>query len=188
MDTYVDIAQKNIGVRNTVILIKNTPEVLATNTNPLNTLRIFATIKPTDSLSNIWDAMMLSSQISQGKIIVLSDFSDTNSKDINTAKQLLEAKGFEVELINPKTNKIPNVGIINYRLSGEKTIIDIKNYNDYDTTVEINDDSLKLRPNSVEQIKIDLNPGLNTIQLKAEDNFDVDNTLYINIPEESEKT
>ncbi len=187
-DTYVDIARKNIGVRNTVILIKNTPEVLATQTNPLNTLRIFASIKPTDSLSNIWDAMMLSSQISEGKIIILSDFSDTNSKDIATAKQLLEAKGFEVELINPKTTELPNLGIINYRLSGEKAVVDIKNYNDYDTSAEIADKKINLGPNTVEQVELTLSPGMNTLRLDSKDSFDVDNILYINIPEESEKT
>ena len=67
---YLDIAKKQIGVRNTVILIKNTPEVVATRTNPLNTFRILASIKPTDSLSNVWDSMMLASEISEGKIIV----------------------------------------------------------------------------------------------------------------------
>lgn len=186
-NSYLDIARKNIGVRNSIILIKNTPEVLATQTNPLNTLRIFASIKPSDSLSNIWDSMMLASQISKGKIIVLSDFSDTNSKDILTAKQLLEAKGIDVELINPKTTELSNVGIINYIISGEKAIVDIKNYNDYDSVAEVNDKVIKLSPSSVEQVEVDLNPGINTIKINAEDSFDIDNTLYIIIPTESEK-
>lgn len=186
-DTYLDIAKKNIGVRNTVILIKNTPEVLATQTNPLNTLRILASIKPSESLSNIWDSMMLASQISDGKIIVISDFSDTNLKDILTAKQLLEAKGLEVELINPKTTELSNVGIINYHISGEKAIVDIKNFNDYEMNVDIDGKTLRLLKNSVEQVEVSLNPGLNTIKLDVKDSFEIDNNLYIIIPEESEK-
>jgi len=184
---YLDIAKKQIGVRNTVILIKNTPEVVATRTNPLNTFRILASIKPTDSLSNVWDSMMLASEISEGKIIVLSDFSDSNSKDVSTAKQLLEAKGFEVELINPRKSELSNVGIINYKLSGEKAIVDVKNFDNYEKTITLNSKKIVLDGNSVEQVQIDLTPGLNKIIIETKDSLESDNELNIMIPKESEK-
>ncbi len=182
---YVDIARQNIGVRNSVILIKNTPEVLATQTNPLNTYRILASIRPTDSLSNIWDSMMLASEISEGKVIVLSDFADSNSRQISTAKQILEAKGLEVELINPGSANKDNTGIISYRLVGDTAIVDIKNYNDYEKTIEINGKSLYLAPNSVGTAEISLTPGRNTISI-TKDSFEVDDSVDILVPKESD--
>ena len=128
-EKYINIAKKNLGVRNTIILIKNTPEIIAKQTNPINAVRILSSVKPSDSLSNIWDAMMIASELSEtSNIMVLSDFSDTNNKDLNIAKKLLMAKGFNVELINPKKDQLRNIGIIKHVISGNKTIADVKNF------------------------------------------------------------
>ena len=187
---YKDLARSKIGIRNSIILVKNTPEILAKQTNPANALRILSTIKPTDSLSNIWDAMMIASDISiaGSKIIVLSDFIDSGNKDLSIAKRILEAKGLTVELINPKENDLSNIGIIKYTIRSNNAIIDVKNFDSIERSFEIlnNDEIIKISPFSVEQFSIALEEGVNEIEIKTKDDFTVDDKINIIVPKVSD--
>ncbi len=188
-DKYKAIARKKIGIRNTIILIKNTPEILAKQTNPANALRILSTIKPSDSLSNIWDAMMVASDISlpSSKVIVLSDFIDSSNKDLSTAKRILEAKGLTVELINPKQNDLTNIGIIKYTINGNNAIIDVKNFDPVERSFEIqNKEVIRILPFGVEQFSVVLEEGINEIEIKTKDDFSIDNKINIIIPKVSD--
>ncbi len=190
-EKYINIAKKNLGVRNTIILIKNTPEIIAKQTNPINAVRILSSVKPSDSLSNIWDAMMIASELSEtSNIMVLSDFSDTNNKDLNIAKKLLMAKGFNVELINPKKDQLRNIGIIKHVISGNKTIADVKNFDTEQRKIIVKktDEELILLPNEVKQFTVEIETGLNKIEIETGDDFYVDDFLYVIIPEDSQKT
>ena len=189
-DKYKNIARKRVGIRNSIILVKNTPEILAKQTNPANALRILSTMKPTDSLSNIWDAMMIAGDISipRSKIIVLSDFIDSSNKDLSIAKRILEAKGLNVELINPKETELSNIGIIKYTVSGNNAIINVKNYDPIERSFEIlnNDEVIKISPFSVEQFSVALEEGINEIEIKTKDDFKIDNKINIIIPKVSD--
>ncbi len=184
-DEYKEIGKKSLGVKNTIIAIKNSPEIVAKETNMLNANRIISSMKPTDSLSNIWDSMMLASQFSEN-IIVISDFSDTNSKDIAVAKQVIEAKGAKVTLINPRNEKLRNIGLVKYIVSGNKAEIEARNFDDLPAsfTVKNTGEKIDMAAYETKQFSVDLNSGVNKVEI-SEDDFSVDNTLNIIVPSQN---
>ena len=188
IDYYKDYAKSNLGVKNSIILIKNKPEVIAKNTNPINAYRLINSIKPSESLSNVWDAMMLSSEINDNsQIFVLSDFIDSNDKDIKTAKKIIEAKGHDIELINFRKTKVDNIGIIKYKISNNNVTIDLKNYGESEKEITIDNSNLKILPNSVEQVSFVLNSQINKIKIDTNDNFEIDDVITIIKPKDNEQ-
>ena len=189
-DTYKNIARTKLGVTNSVILAKSTPEVLAKQTNPVNALRLITTAKPTDSLSNLWDAIMLGSTIGKEKstIVLISDMIDTNHRDITLAKKILEARGHKIELINSKEKELKNIGIIHLDIQGSTGIIDIKNFNKEDKEVLLKNtgENILISSGSVETFSLDLAEGLNSISLETWDDFSPDDEINIVMPRRSE--
>ncbi len=190
-DIYKEIARKKIGVSTSIILAKNSPEIIAKQINPVGALGALNSLRPSDSLSNIWDAMLISSELAAPKstIVVLSDFADTNNKDLSVAKKVLEAKGFNVEMINPKEKKIPNVGIIKYSIAGDKILVDVKNFDEITREIKIknNDKTMELTPFSVSQFSVNLKEGVNKIEIETDDDFSVDDKLDIIMPSDTER-
>jgi hypothetical protein len=187
LDIYKDIAKKKLGITNSIILVKNSPLLLVKETNPFAASGYISSIKATDSLSNIWDAMILAGDVTeakQGSIIVLSDFADTNGKDIATAKKLLEAKGFKVDLINPKEKPIDNVGIIRFSVENRIATVEMKNFNSEEKEIRIInlDKTIKIRPYSVEQFLVEIKEESNKIEIETKDDFKKDDYINILIP------
>ncbi|MEM4397473.1 MAG: VWA domain-containing protein [Candidatus Woesearchaeota archaeon] len=197
LDFYKEQAKKNLGINNYIILAKNQPEVIAKETNFFVANSIINNLKPTESLSNIFDSIILASNlIKKGKIIVFSDFIDSNAKDVEIAKKIAEAKGLEVYFIKPNiddTTNIENIGIIDYKLEGNKLTIEIKNFNNLEKTFKINYndkflDELTIKPFSVMDYNINLESEKNYIKLDVDDDLQVDNNLYILINKKSENS
>ncbi len=189
-DTYKDIAKKNVGVSTSVVLIKNNPVVIAKQTNPINAINAINFLKPSGSLSNIWDSMMTASSLAQpgAYIAVISDFADTNNKDLGIAKTLLEAKGYKVDLINPRKEHLSNAGIIKYRIQDNKAIVDVKNFNDLPIDIKTDDGKeISLKANSVESITSELKEGQNEIKIETGDDFVLDDSITIILPKISER-
>lgn len=190
-DIYKEAAGKRIGISNSIVLIKGSPEIVARQANPLSAMSAINSLRPTDSLSNIWDSMMIASDIAGPKadIIVISDFSDTNGKDISTAKQLLEARGFQVELLNPREKKLSNIGIIKYTIDGDKAILNVKNYDDSEKEIKTLPDNkvIRLQPNSVEEFTAGLKEGINEIIIETDDDFATDDKVIIILPKSSSR-
>ncbi len=189
---YKDTAKKKIGVMNSIVLIKNTPEIVVKQTNPLTTFNTLNSIKPSDSLSNIWDAMMIAGDIANPKanIVVLSDFADSNNRDLSVAKKILEAKGFNVELINPKEREIRNIGVIDYKISGEKITLAIKNYDSEEREIKVmnNGEMIKIPAFSVREVLLNLDKEKSEIEIETKDDFKLDDTLKIILPKESQRS
>ena len=70
-DLYKQEARKRTGIRNSIILVKKSPEIVAKDTNPVNALTIISSLRPTDSQSNIWDAMMAAGEIASEKATII---------------------------------------------------------------------------------------------------------------------
>jgi hypothetical protein len=141
-------------------------------------------------LSNIWDSMMTASSLASpgASIVVISDLSDTNNKDTAIAKKLLEAKGYKVELINPRKETLSNVGIINYRIQQDKAVIDVKNFNDVPAVITTsNDQKMEMNGNSVESFSVNLKDGTNEVRIETKDDFMLDNKITIIVPKISER-
>jgi hypothetical protein len=189
-NTYKDIAKKNVGVSTSIVLIKNSPEVIAKQTNPVNAVNAINFLKPSGTLSNIWDSMITASSLvgPGANIVVISDFSDTNDKDLGVARNLLEAKGYKVEMINPRKELLSNIGIINYRLSQDKAVIDVRNYNDFAVNITTGDSQRVYIPEkSVGSFTTALKEGTNEIRINPDDDFKLDDKVTIIVPKVSEK-
>jgi hypothetical protein len=186
-DTYKDIAKKSLGLKNTIIMIKDSPQIVAKDTNPINAKRIINSLEPTDSLSNIWDSMMLASEFEKTNIVIISDFIDTNAKSIQTAKTLLEAKGNRVRLINPRTGTLDNVGIIRYDMTADKVTVEVKNFIDrpIQLTVKNTAEVIDLGAQEVKEFIVPLVPGTNEIEIETGDSFRTDDKLFIVLPKEA---
>ncbi|MBD3203140.1 hypothetical protein GF327_02520 [Candidatus Woesearchaeota archaeon] len=186
----IEICNKNLGKINSVILIKDTPYLAADKKGKLNTKRILRSLEARDTLSNIWDAMMMAADIAESektKIMVASDLIDTNNRNILTAKEILETKGYEVFLVNTATKK-NNIGIIDYELTNNNQAkVFIKNYNNFSMETEISGKKIKIGPKRVNTINVELKQGKNEITIDAKDDFSVDNTLYLYQPEKQKK-
>ena len=183
-DKYLEIAKDNLGAKNTIILVGNSPKIVATQTNTLNAYRILNSIKPTESLSNIWDSMMLASSMEESsQIIVISDMIDTNNKDLEVAKTILEAKGHDVTLINPFQQSIPNIGIVNYKLANNEILLDIKNYDSIARTIVLNDLEISISANSIYQLSTNQSNKKTIIQLQTQDAYPIDDQIIIVSPD-----
>lgn len=195
-DICKDIAKKKIGLKTSIILAKNKPELLARDTNPISARNIINNLKPSESLSNIYDSMIFASNIiKKGKIIVISDFIDSNEKDIITAKKIIEAKSIKVELVNPRIDNIinnykiiDNIGIIDYKLKGNNLIIQLKNFGNQEKEITYKNEKIFIEPYSIVEHSITLDKEKNEIKFNTNDNLKVDDSLYIMLPKKSENS
>ncbi len=137
-----------------------------------------------------------------GRIIVISDFTNSKGDDPVASKNLAESYGIEVNFV--KVGKpADNIGIINgwieatdgkYGYTGV-----IKNYRDHNESVEIETGrgtsgnastsfSLDVPAGETNQFTLgNLGPGITTVRLNVEDSLPVDNKAYISIPDTSEQ-
>jgi hypothetical protein len=184
---YIQEARKNVGASNTIILAKNSPEVIAFETNPINAVRILSGLRPTDSTSNLWDAMMIASEMSTGTVIVLSDFIDTNGKDMATAKKLLEAKGSNVEFLNLRKNALRNLGIVNYAYEGETLAVEVRNFGTQEETFRTPDrQEIQVMPLASAEFTYILKEGVNKVEIETGDALRSDDALYFYMPKTAE--
>ncbi|MFH0874465.1 MAG: BatA domain-containing protein [archaeon] len=188
----VKACENSLGDKNSIILVKGVPNLLAKQVSYLNAKRLLGTVKSTDSLSPIWEGMLMAADTastSQAKIVVASDFLDTSGKDTLVARDILASKGFIVHLVNVASEK-KNLGIINYeRINGTHVSIEVKNYNKEPETVSLSDISGKkeIAGGSIGVFETRIKEGLNTFNIENKDDFEVDNKIVINYPQD-EKT
>ncbi|MBT4352256.1 VWA domain-containing protein [archaeon] len=185
-DRAIDIAVSEVGVKNSVVIIKDTPQIAAKLVNGREAKSALRKIKSTQSTTNIWDAMLLASDISENKnskIIVLSDFIDTNNKDILTAKDILTSKGHEV-ILNKIGDEADNIGIISYRIENQKLIMEIKNFGGELSSFSFDDTKYEIQPYSIVTIEAEISEGKNEIKINTDDDFDVDDKIYLFSPKE----
>ena len=178
----VNIAEKNLGKRNTLILIKDTPELILKEESSAKIKAALSKINPTDTTSNIAEAIMFGAeQLEKGRIVVVSDFIATGN-DPYSAKKLIESKGIPVDFFYV-SEKTKNIGITYLIVNEQHSIAYIKNFNDKEEKVEVKVEDLKktltIQPNSIETFHFTTPPGATTISITANDDFPVDDKAYI---------
>ncbi|NTV23909.1 MAG: hypothetical protein HGA85_06085 [Nanoarchaeota archaeon] len=188
-DTYKEIAKKRVGLSNSIILVKASPEVVAKQVNPVTSINLISGLKPSDSLSNIWDAIIVASSTASpgATIIVLSDFQDSNNKDIALAQKIVEAKGFKVEMITPVSKERDNAGIIGYTIAGDSITVQLKNFNSAPKEVEYQGTKLTIPGYGIEKASFDSHEGTNRIEIRTGDDFSLDDSITLTIPKEKTK-
>ncbi len=183
-------AKSVLGAKNTVILAKEIPAIGIKDASANDVIKYLHTIKPTDSLSRIGDSIILAGEAlkDEGRVFVISDFINTGGQDPNTAKSVLEAKGLVVDFVNVATKAASNVGIIDLDADNEMATVYIRNYDDVQRTVGFKagdvDKQISIAPKSTETFSFKTPGGVTLLELTANDDFDVDNRVYLSAPED----
>ncbi len=199
----VKIADEYVSKKNSIILASDTPLLALDGGDASNAKDILSKVKPgagtADLSAAITTGMRLLSQEGGGKIMVISDFTNSKGDDPVSSKNLAESYGISVNFV--KVGKpVDNIGIINgwieanngnYSYTGV-----IKNYKNQNENVEIETGrgtfenstsfSINVPAGGTNQFTIgNLGPGITTVQLNVKDSLSVDNKAYISIPDTS---
>ncbi|MFH1324863.1 MAG: BatA and WFA domain-containing protein [Nanoarchaeota archaeon] len=190
-------AKNNLGMRNTLILAENTPVIILEDASSGETLDLLNKITPKATSTDLGDALLLAGDIlgnKKGVVSVISDFLPTEGSDLLIAKRSLTAKGNTVNFIDVH-NEAENAGITDVIVDKDETIVEIKNYIDREIKVGVelikdnsksSEKELTLLPNSKEKIIFKTLPGVSRIELKVNDDMQIDNVAYISAPEKKE--
>ncbi len=201
----VGIADGYVSKKNSIILASDTPLLALEGGGASAAHDIFKKVKPAAGTADLSAAITTGMRLLSregGRIIVISDFTNSKGDDPVASKNLAESYGIEVNFV--KVGKpADNIGIINgwieatdgkYSYTGV-----IKNYKDQNESIEIETGrgtsgnastsfSLDVPAGETNQFTLgNLGPGITTVRLNAEDSLPVDNRAYISIPDTSEQ-
>ena len=201
----VGIADGYVSKKNSIILASDTPLLALEGGGASAAHDIFKKVKPAAGTADLSAAITTGMRLLSregGRIIVISDFTNSKGDDPVASKNLAESYGIEVNFV--KVGKpADNIGIINgwieatdgkYGYTGV-----IKNYRDHNESVEIETGrgtsgnastsfSLDVPAGETNQFTLgNLGPGITTVRLNVEDSLPVDNKAYISIPDTSEQ-
>ncbi len=186
----VNYVRDHLARSNTFILVSNLPRVIAEDISHRDAQRLLKQLTATAGRSNIGDALMLANKYAQGEsqVYVVSDFIPTEGVTLEAAKNALQSKNIIPEYFSVKDKQDhTNVGIVDIRLDDTSTTLYFKNYNDQEKKISfsVNDDkkSLTLKPKFIEPYSFKTQVGLTKVQLLEQDDFAVDNEVYIYFPE-----
>ncbi len=189
-ESAISKALANLGRRNTLILAKSTPQIILQSGSSTETRDILKQLRPGATPSAIGEAIILAGEIltgKDGKVLVFSDFINTDGVDPETAKVIAESKGIAVEFIDVGQGNKANVGIIDMEIDDENTVVQIRNFNDVETAVKLKLEdythSLIIGPQSTETATLKTpKEGVGQLTLTPIDDFPLDNTVYISSP------
>lgn len=195
-ENAVELAQDNLGMINTVILAKKTPEVALIDASSSEVRNYLDKLEPTDTPTNLYEAISTAGGYAKGdaRVVVISDFIDTETDtDLETAKKTLEAQGIKVDFIRV-FEPVPNTGIVDLIIDNEKTSAIIKNYNNEAVEAELKinslEETLSIPANSQELFTFSTPPGTSKLELEtpgAKDGFSADNAAFISAPADTKK-
>lgn len=189
----VSRAYSMIGRKNTIILAKSTPQILLQSGSSAEARDILNQLKPMATPSAIGEAIILAGEIlsgAEGRVIVLSDFINTEGIDPQTAKVILESKGIVADFVQVGNYNKDNTGVIEAEIDNDNIVVFIRNYNDLQKSVDVKlgDDSyhLDIEPQSTETLTLKTpQKGIGQITLTPLDDFPLDNTVYVSSPEKN---
>jgi hypothetical protein len=195
-ENAVEQAKKNLGIINTVILVKKTPEVALIDESSGKAREYLDRLEPTDTPTNLYEAISTAGGYAKenSRVVVISDFIDTETDtSLETAKKTLEAQGIKVDFIKV-FEPVNNVGIVDLVIDNEKTSAVIKNFNaqSAEAVIRINslEETLDIPARSQEVFTFSTPPGTSKVELEVKgtsDGFKEDNVAYISAPSDIPK-
>ncbi|MBI4918658.1 VWA domain-containing protein [archaeon] len=195
-DKMIQKAKEVLGSRNTVVLAKYYNKADFKDQSKSETIDYLNTLRPVDTSTRLGDAIIAAGSIleqtsknKEGRIIVISDFINTEGQDPLTAKSILESKGLIVDFINvASTDKKDNVGFVKLIVDDQSSVAYIKNFNDYQKTVQLKvgdvNKELVLGPEQAEPFSFQTVGGVTKLEITPKDDLDVDNVAYLSAPQE----
>lgn len=187
-------AKDSLGSSNTIILAKQAPQIALESANGGEALQFLKELKPLDTTSKIGDSILLAGELMSGKegrVIVLSDFINTEGTPPEIAADILRTRNIVVDLVNTATGRpVKNVGFVDLTIDEKTTTVYIKNYNDQDETVTVSISNLQkqlhIEPKSIEPFAFTTPEKVTKVSLEVNDDFEVDNVLYLSAPSKEE--
>ncbi len=189
-DIAVGKAKALLGAKNTIILAKDAAQIGIQDADVSDTMEYLNALRPKDTTSRIGDAVILGGEVlagQEGRVIAISDFINTAGQEPNIAKAVVETRGITVDFINTATGEHrSNIGIVDLLVEPTTTTIYVKNYEpkQQKTRVSIGDGvkELTLAAHSIETFSIITPPDVTKIELNAQDDFAVDNKVFVSSP------
>ncbi|HIH38849.1 BatA and WFA domain-containing protein [Candidatus Woesearchaeota archaeon] len=188
-------ARKYIDGRTTIILAGSVAETVLEKGTRSEAEETLANIEPKDTTTNLEPAMRETERIlkDRGRIVVISDFLTTGGQDPYILKRLISAKGIPVEFISTLSSA-NNIGFIDMLVERFQTRVFVKNFMASDQRVTIKhfqdnefheEYSKTIAPEAVESFTFETLPGRSTIELGPNDDFSLDNKVYVSGPQKN---
>ncbi len=186
----VEIAKDSLGKKNSIIIIGTNPRIGLQDASEEEAERFLNNFKALDSRSSIGESILLAGELIKGKagkVVVASDFINTDGVNVDIAVASLRNDGISVELYSVGKDKTyDNRGIVKINVDENVANVYVKNFGDEEKKVdlEVNDftKKLNLKPNSLEVFSFETPQGVTKISLREKDEFLTDNFAYINNP------
>ncbi|MBI4454096.1 VWA domain-containing protein [Candidatus Woesearchaeota archaeon] len=184
-------AKSYVAGKTSIVLVDNEPLIVLKDGKEEEATDILTKLKPKAGLSSIGNSILAAGDLlagEKGRVIVISDFINTDSVEPIIAKKTLEAKGVYVEFVNLNSdagNK-NNIGIVNADLSEKESKITIQNFNEkplkFDVDINGDKKNVAILPKMNEKITFKNKEGDNQVKLLIKDDFELDNQIHIYTP------
>lgn len=188
----INEAKSHVKGRTSIILAGATPEIVLEDGTGSTALAILDTLKPRDTTTNLEAAMRAAETlVKRGKVFVISDFKQTDGQDPLVVKRILAAKEIVVELIDVG-GKASNIGITDMSIDKYSTKVYVKNFNENEVEVKvfllkkdnvIDQKEKTIKAGSIETFVFTTLPGASIIAIDVQDDFELDNRIFISSPE-----
>jgi hypothetical protein len=179
--------KKVLGSKNTIILAKDTPFIALQDASAESASKFLNGLKPKETPSKIGEAIILAGEtLSEGRVVVISDFINTGGQDPDVAKAVLQSKGLVVDFINIAGPPRGNVGIVQLDAGNDQTTVYVKNYDAQQKTVPLKigntQTTLTISPKGTETYSFKTPAGATKLEILANDDFPVDNEVFLSAP------
>ncbi len=190
----IDIARNSLEGRISIIAAYNTPEVMLEHGSRTQALVILSALEPKDTESSLISAIYEAESLldeKQGRIIIISDFISADINEILKLRAIIASKGIDMEFISV-FSPAENIGFVNLNIDSQKTLAHIKNFNDQNAEITallmkesevIARQTREIPPRATEIFQFETLPGLSTIKISPDDNFPLDDIVYISSPD-----
>ncbi len=196
-DNAVSIAKKSMKGKSSIILAADKPMLLLESKSEEKAKSMLSTLNPKDTSTNLGDAMVMAGDLlpnNEGRVLVISDFINTEGADPVVVKAMLENRGIVVDFVKVGEKK-ENLAIVDIKIGLYDTKVFVKNYADKEKTVSIqaefeDNGSKKLTKtilaDSLEAFTFASTGGATKISILDSDELPTDNYAYISNPKKRE--
>ncbi len=186
-DLAVSQAKKVVGSKNSIILAKDAPFIAVQDVSGEEAAKFLNNLQPRATETKLGEAIIAAGEtLSEGRVVVISDFINTGGQDPDVAKAVLESKGLVVDFINIAGAQKSNVGIIQLDAGNDDTTVYVKNYDGVQKNVGLSVGStrtqLSIPAKGIETYSFKTPPGVTKIELGVQDDLAVDNVALLSAP------
>ncbi|MEK6961252.1 MAG: BatA and WFA domain-containing protein [Nanoarchaeota archaeon] len=186
-----DLAKSALGAKNTIILARSTPKIVLQDALAQDASEALDLLQPVDTPSSIGESMLLASEVlgnKEGRVIVLSDFINTQGIEPLTAQVVLKSKNLQVSMIDVAgESKKRNLGLTAMDAADDVTTVFMHNFNEEPIAAQLKVGDLakaiQLSAGSTESFSFKTPEKITKIELSGNDDLKVDDVAWLSAPE-----